>query len=424
MDRRDFLKTAVLAAGALNFKGANALAASARKKVTVNTLKKPVAIAMWDFSWLLRHHQGGEFENWDMVLDGLAHRGYNAVRIDAFPQLIAGDENGKIEERFYCPKENWNPAMWGNDVTCYIEPRKGLLEFMSKCRERGIYVGLSTWFRGEDSHRESRLKGEDGFIRVWDETLSFLKDNGQMDNVIYVDLLNEFPMWHGFDWLHGEIEKRKSQASGGEEVKKDHLLNNKIGKYNAAQVEFYRNFMSSTLKYFKGKWSDEAFMYCFTNTDDVPWEAMDISMLDCLDVHYWFVQDGGLSGSTGYWGDIHAMPNDMNFAKCYNAMKAYWKEHKTELISWMDGKIKHVADTASEYKIAAGNTEGWGAVCWLDNPNLDWKFIKEAGLICAELGAKYNYRFNCSSNFTHPQFKGMWNDVKWHKQVTSIIRHI
>jgi GR25 family glycosyltransferase involved in LPS biosynthesis len=118
------------------------------------------------------------------------------------------------------------------------------------------------------------------------------------------------------------------------------------------------------------------------------------------------------------------MPNDMNFAKCYAAMKAYWKEHKTELISWMDKRMKHVVDVAAEYKIAAGNTEGWGAVCWLDNPNLDWKFIKEAGLTCAELGAKHNYRFNCSSNFTHPQFKGIWDDVKWHKQVTSVIRNI
>jgi hypothetical protein len=26
---------------------------------------------MWDFSWLLRHHPCGEFEDWDAVLDGL-----------------------------------------------------------------------------------------------------------------------------------------------------------------------------------------------------------------------------------------------------------------------------------------------------------------------------------------------------------------
>jgi len=42
----------------------------------------PLAIAMWDFSWLQRHHRLGEFEDFDHVLDGLVDRGYNAVRID------------------------------------------------------------------------------------------------------------------------------------------------------------------------------------------------------------------------------------------------------------------------------------------------------------------------------------------------------
>lgn len=48
----------------------------------LSELKKSLAIAMWDFSWLLRHHRLGEFEDWDKVLDGLVARGYNAIRID------------------------------------------------------------------------------------------------------------------------------------------------------------------------------------------------------------------------------------------------------------------------------------------------------------------------------------------------------
>ncbi|NQU51441.1 MAG: hypothetical protein HQ522_02770 [Bacteroidetes bacterium] len=33
-----------------------------------------------------------------------------------------------------------------------------------------------------------------------------------------------------------------------------------------------------------------------------------------------------------------------------------------------------------------------------------------------------NYKFICNSNFTHPQFKGMWDDVKWHQQITNKIK--
>lgn len=62
----------------------------------------PVAIAMWDFSWVLRHdpgHEiGSEFSNWDLVLDELWARGYNAIRFDIFPHLVARQSDGKILE--------------------------------------------------------------------------------------------------------------------------------------------------------------------------------------------------------------------------------------------------------------------------------------------------------------------------------------
>ena len=99
-DRRDFIKKVTLAAGALNLPGISDqisesfIAAEKKEIVKVSNLKKPLAIAMWDYSWILRHHRYGEFENWDMVLEGLAERGYNAIRIDAMPQYVAADTSG------------------------------------------------------------------------------------------------------------------------------------------------------------------------------------------------------------------------------------------------------------------------------------------------------------------------------------------
>ena len=51
----------------------------------------PLAITMWDFSWLERRWTGGGYEDWDKVLNELVDRGYNAVRIDAYPHLVATD---------------------------------------------------------------------------------------------------------------------------------------------------------------------------------------------------------------------------------------------------------------------------------------------------------------------------------------------
>ena len=81
-DRRTFIKKASMAAGIIGLNGIYKNSepafpqANQTEKVRVSKLLKPVAIAMWDFSWILRHHRYGEFENWDNILEGLEERGY------------------------------------------------------------------------------------------------------------------------------------------------------------------------------------------------------------------------------------------------------------------------------------------------------------------------------------------------------------
>ena len=90
----------------------------------------------------------------------------------------------------------------------------------------------------------------------------------------------------------------------------------------------------------------------------------------------------------------------------------------------MDGRaLNAISATASKHNIVCGNTEGWGPIFWYDHPELDWKWVKECGEICVDLARKHdNYKFICTSNFTHPQFKGMWKDKKWHQKITSAIK--
>ena len=66
-------------------------------------IEQPVAIAMWYVSWLWRRYPGGGFEDWDRALDELEERGYNAVRIDAFPHLVARDRDGRSVDVFHVP---------------------------------------------------------------------------------------------------------------------------------------------------------------------------------------------------------------------------------------------------------------------------------------------------------------------------------
>lgn len=48
-----------------------------------------LTIAMWNFSWLFMHYPGGAFEDYDKVTDELLEHGFNTIKIDAFPLIIA-----------------------------------------------------------------------------------------------------------------------------------------------------------------------------------------------------------------------------------------------------------------------------------------------------------------------------------------------
>ena len=66
--------------------------------------KHPRAITMWEFSWIERRWPGAGYEDWDQALDELYVRGYNAVRIDPFPHLLAADPQ-------YWPAQNPHAAV-------------------------------------------------------------------------------------------------------------------------------------------------------------------------------------------------------------------------------------------------------------------------------------------------------------------------
>ena len=149
---------------------------------------------------------------------------------------------------------------------------------------------------------------------------------------------------------------------------------------------------------------------------------MDLRNFAVLDAHIWFVYHEPFGSLTGYFSKIHKMENDLGFEKTYQSMKAYWQIHRRDMRDWRDQEISKRAELARRHGIPCGNTEGWGPICWMEHPFLDWEWTKEAGEACVDLAVKHGYRFICTSNFTHPQFGTLWNDLRWHKKLTTIIR--
>jgi len=434
--RREFIKKGALATGGLMglplISGESGLkqAKTGNYLPKLSELKKPLAIAMWDYSWLLRHHKYGSFEDWNKVLNELVERGYNAIRIDCMPQFVAAGNDGKLQEEFFHKREVWKPAYWGNQFSMYSRPREALLEFMKKCEQKAVRVGLATWFMGHGTERNLEFKGIDGFVRAWDETLEFLKQNDLLKNVIYVDLLNEYPLWHGFEWFKKEMNLRGNEKlfreNNPDANVPDEVFQKRKGKgYTILQQEFYQGFIDTVISTLKKKWPQLTFFTSQTGGggEGALWKQIDFKNFGAIDAHFWFTQNSEFTSKTAVAGlNMFRTQKDSGFKEGYENALKYWRKNEQKLAGWMEEKIKYVGDLGKKYSIPIGNTEGWGAVFWQDHPLLGWEFIKEAADVAVDISLKHGYKFICTSNFTHPQFEGIWRDLAWHRQITERIK--
>src|SRR5215218_6446824 len=140
-------------------------------------LSHPLAIAMWDFSWLERRWPGGGYEDWDRVLDELVERGYDAVRIDAYPHLAAASPEREWELLPF-----WNTQDWGSPALTKVGVQPALNQFIRKCADRSIRVGLSTWFREDRDNIRMRIVTPEYLGKVWQATLNGIVDAGLLES--------------------------------------------------------------------------------------------------------------------------------------------------------------------------------------------------------------------------------------------------
>jgi hypothetical protein len=150
------------------------------------------AITMWEFSWIERRWPGAGYEDWDRTLDELAERGFNAVRIDPFPHLLAADPH-----KTWTLRPEWTTQMWGSPDVNRIVLLPAHFDFIGKCGDRGAMVGLSTWYREDDANTRMTITVPEVMAANWIKTLDVIAQAGYIDSILYTDLCNE---WPGDDW--------------------------------------------------------------------------------------------------------------------------------------------------------------------------------------------------------------------------------
>jgi hypothetical protein len=378
MNRRTFLAAAgasVAAAKTLSHPGER-----------LRDIRRPLAITMWDFSWLERRWPAAGYEDWDSALDELVRRGYDAIRIDAYPHLVAADP-----QRVWELIPVWTVQDWGSPAKNKVQVQPQLNRFIQKCADRGLRVALSTWFRQDTDNTRMRIRSAEEHGNIWKATLDSINSAGLIKHLLYVDLCNEFPLdiWAPF------VPKGLKRAS-----------------------EEGARWMREAISVVRKAYPDLDYTFSFTSEYDT-WQPQDVSMLDFLELHIWMVQWSDFYKQVGYnyeRFDPKGYNNLVDKAKpLYESKPDFWKSKLVEGVHFGQ-KWSHKSG------LPLITTECWSLVDYKDWPLLDWDWLKE---LC-EVGVRSaaatgRWVSMATSNFCGPQFAGMWRDVEWHKKLTDVI---
>lgn len=379
MNRKEFLMT-----GAALFGASPVLAQNPSTRPF-----SPTAITMWDFSWIERRWPGAGYEDWDQVLDELVERGYNAVRIDAFPHLAAYGPR-----RVWTLEPCWNQQDWGSPALNRVQIQPDLNRFLGKCRARGIKVGLSTWFRRDTEESWRNITSPEEFGRIWKVTLDGIAEENLLDSLLFVDLCNEYPLDVWVPWFPQ-------------------------GQYTSRRGTVGKEWMTRSLDVLRKAYPDQRYTFSFTTEYD-RWEEEDVSFLDFLELHLWMTHFSDFYQQVGYKYERFESTGYENLVQRGEALYRERPEH------WQ-ARLRGGIDMAAAWSRASTKplitTECWSIVDYKDWPLLDWGWIKE---LC-EIGVRHaaatgRWVSIATSNFCGPQFAGMWRDVEWHRRLTRLIR--
>lgn len=348
---------------------------------------KPFAITMWDFSWIERRWPGAGYEDWDEALEQLTKRGYDAVRIDAFPHLMAVDPY-----REWLLKPVWSMNAWGSPSINRIRLYDDFRHFLAACRRHGVRVGLSTWFREDEENQRMKITAPERHAEIWIKTLDYIREWGELDNILYVDMCNEFPqkIWAPFFAAMNENAAKELKAS--------------------------QDWMQKAASSLKQSYPDIPVTFSFVGPYDT---LQDMPYLDFFEPHIWMADSSDFYQTVGYHYDLFT---DESYVRLQQNGERLYLENQKYYNDRLVQTIQHTADWSRRTGKPLITTECWSVVDYKDWPLLNWDWILELNELGVRTAADTGrWAGIATSNFCGPQFTGMWRELAWHRKLTALI---
>lgn len=366
-----------------------------------------LTIAMWDYSWLNQHYKGGFYEDYNKVCDELIERGFNTVRIDAFPLVIGKMENNEQEVTIEGdPLRNWGASDKDRKHAVVTE----LIEFMKITKEKNISVILSSWGLGAIEFpdiRKDYANPEDHW-KAWEKVLDILKENDLLSHVVYVDFDQEFPF---FSPVRPELDRLGKVKNAGSINGSFDRLN-----WNPEQMKFVRNYLNSTLNHFQGKYPELRFTFSLTSF----WKeirAMNIKTFDVLELHFWLNQSQRFTSRTGFPG-LKKDRGDHDYKDYMDRLEKTMLSSRPMLMKDMHNRLSWAKEWSEEIGAPLTTTEVWGPWWHMDHEDLTWKWLYDWCEDGMQLSSDYQLWGTTPWNYSHPYWEN-WTNVEWYNKVNS-----
>ena len=366
-----------------------------------------LAMACWDYSWLTRREgRANEYRDLEQVFAGLAERGYNLLRIDPFPHLLARADTGLISDRFDVLPEG-RDLRRGAAVPVQVQPRRMLPELLRRARQYGIRLWLSSWFVPDTQARRSFVRRPRDFIRVWTETLSFIEQEGFIDQVLAVDLCHEFPL---APWAHGAQRR----------IFNSHPLNPLPPRlaWSASVARRVEEYLLEVPRTLRTLHPSILFGVSMAAGQDTNVRQLDTSELDFIDQHLWLSDDprfrlasadllrhAPLALGERLQGRVAAM--------LYRSRQTQWVERLRRRLNEQTefGRLRRLVPVLGEGYVRQGNES-----------TLDWDWVRLVSEHTVLSALDEGVQVVSTGLHARPHSPGFWDDVAWHQRMTALIR--
>lgn len=375
-----------------------------------------LTIAMWDFSWLNGHYPGGPFADFNKAVDELVERGFNSVRIEAYPHLIGAlktlDETTHVPAK---PLDNWGQSdrPWDHQVA--LE----LVEFMTVCRDKGVGVILSTWGAGkpEIAPNMDEEQAFELYWKGWRAVLDLLAGRDLLGHVLYVDFDQEFPffspMKEKIDSL-GHVSNPQALGLGGAMEAAGQREQGGGLAWTPEQMAFVGRLLSRTCAHFQERYPGLRFTYSLTGY----WRevrALGLRCFDVLELHTW-IHGARFDTRTGFNKIDKDREQTRDHKDYMRRIRETMGAVRPMLLKEMHNQLRFAHEWSEEAAAPLTTSEAWGPWWHMDHPDLEWDWLYQWCEECMGVAAQYGFWGITPWNFSHPYWAN-WSNVAWYRQV-------